>query len=143
MIIDGNKKYLNDIIILEKTIYPQPWSKNHFENDLKHPAGYNKLFIIDDKCIAYLFGHSIEEEFHLNNLSVCKKYQKQGIATLLLNDVIQYSINSDISKILLEVRCDNYAAINLYEKFKFEKYNIRKNYYKKGKDAFLYSKNLK
>ena len=143
MIVAGDKKYLDDILIVEKSIYSQPWSKNHFKNDLQHQAGYSKLFVVDDKCVAYLFGYSIEDEFHLNNLSVSKKHQKKGIATLLLKNTIQHSTKNNIRKILLEVRCDNYAAINLYEKFKFEKFNVRKDYYNKGKDAFLYSKSIK
>ena len=139
MIVKGNLKYLNDIVAIENSIFLQPWSRIHFEKDLQHSAGYSRFFIEHNQCSAYLFGYSLDNEFHLNNIAVNKKQQNRGIASLLVRDLLKYCKKKKINKILLEVRCDNVIAINLYEKFNFKKINIRKDYYKKGKDAFLYN----
>ena len=37
--------------------------------------------------------------------------------------------NKKIINITLEVKCDNYKAINLYQKYNFEKQAVRKKYY--------------
>ena len=43
---------------------------------------------------------------------------------------------------LLEVRVSNAPAIALYEKFGYERYGVRKNYYADGEDAFVMKTNL-
>ncbi len=64
-------------------------------------------------------------------ISVIKQYWNQGIATLLLRDILNFAKTSAKAEIVsLEVRSDNLAAIHLYEKFGFEKIGTFKGYFK-------------
>ncbi|MDU3153939.1 MAG: GNAT family N-acetyltransferase, partial [Anaerococcus hydrogenalis] len=67
----------------------------------------------------------------------------QKIASYMLEHLINSSRNLKISKIWLEVSTKNIPAINLYEKFGFEKIRLRKNYYSlTHEDAFIMLKEL-
>ena len=66
-----------------------------------------------------------------------------GIATSLLNHLVETSLSNNMKEIWLEVSTKNTPAINLYKKFGFEVMGIRKNYYQKlGEDAYNMKKEL-
>ena len=69
-----------------------------------------------------------------------KNYSNLGIASSLLSESIDMLKKLNIAKLFLEVRESNTPAINLYEKFKFKKISIRKNYYpNNNENALVYS----
>ena len=80
----------------------------------------------------------IYDRVEIDYIIVDEKYRNHGIATKLLNYVIE---NNNISNITLEVRESNVIAINFYEKNGFKKAAIRKNYYK-NEDAILMIKKI-
>ena len=135
----ANINHLDEIISIENNIFNQPWSKVHFVKDLQLEISFNIVCIEGENCIGYLFGYFIEDEYHLNNIAIKKSYQRRGFAKKMLNYIIEKCKDQQINKIMLEVRCDNIPAIKLYDSMGFYKINVRKNYYKKGKDAFLYN----
>jgi ribosomal-protein-alanine N-acetyltransferase len=57
------------------------------------------------------------------------QYLRQGIATKLLNQLLQDAKKKKTARILLEVRVSNIAACALYQKVGFEIDGRRKNYY--------------
>ncbi len=66
-----------------------------------------------------------------------KNYSNLGIASSLLSESIDMLKKLNIAKLFLEVRESNTPAINLYEKFKFKKISIRKNYYPNNNENAL------
>lgn len=52
-------------------------------------------------------------------ISVLSKYNNQGIGSLMMDEVIRVAKSYHKTKIELDVRCDNIAAIHLYEKYGF------------------------
>tara|TARA_B100000131_G_C18112649_1_gene610176 strand:+ start:1434 stop:1865 length:432 start_codon:yes stop_codon:yes gene_type:complete len=143
MFVKPNLDHIDEIVNIENDIFEQPWSRYHFLSDIKKNVSYNIMYLEKSRCVGYIFGYIIENEYHLNNIAVKKNYQKRGIAKKILHYVIEKLKDKNVGKIFLEVRCDNFAAIRLYELFGFEKKNIRKDYYKKGKDAILYNMDIK
>ncbi len=57
---------------------------------------------------------------HLNHIAVKKEYQKQGIATALINHMEKYAKENKISKISLDVTLENKSAVLLYKKLHFK-----------------------
>ena len=108
-------KYLSVKEIMGKKITNNPFSKclGYFENN---------------EIIGFLDFSVIYEKIEINDIYVSEEYRNLGIASKLL----EYMINSieEIDNITLEVRVDNEIAINLYKKFGFEIIGVRKNYYK-------------
>lgn len=68
-------------------------------------------------------------EVHIINLAVRPEYRHQGIGELLLNGIIQQSLELKAILITLEVRVSNLTAQNLYRKYGFTLRGIRHAYY--------------
>ena len=73
---------------------------------------------------------------HILDITVSKEMQYKGIGSLMLSTVIKKNSEAGIKHFFLEVRTSNIAAINLYKKFGFKIFMLRKNYYEDdGEDA--------
>ena len=75
------------------------------------------------------------------NIAVKKDYRRQGIATLLLNHILNICKEKEINTIHLEVNEENFSAISLYQKLGFKECGRRKQYYDNTYDAILMKKN--
>jgi ribosomal-protein-alanine N-acetyltransferase len=84
--------------------------------------------------------HHILDEGAITNIVVHPGYRRRGVATALLYEVIGYAKKHNISRLTLEVRVSNHAAIALYESVGFEQEGIRPGFYDSPKeDAAIYS----
>lgn len=66
------------------------------------------------------------DDVHITNIVTKKNCRNQGIASKLLEEIIQKVKDKPLT---LEVKSSNFPAIHLYEKYGFEKIGVRKNYY--------------
>ena len=71
---------------------------------------------------AYLNDESSKIGF-ISNVSVCSEYTGKGIASRLLDMTITYARDRSFIQMRIETIVDNFAAINLYEKFQFKIYD--------------------
>lgn len=92
---------------------------------------YVKLYTysVDKNVVAFIQYEEIYDRFELDNIFVIDNYRNNGIASLLIDFMIQEGRRKKISNITLEVREDNTKAINLYKKYGFVNKAIRHNYY--------------
>lgn len=135
---------INNIMKLEITLHPYPWTKGIFNDCIK--AGY-LCFIgeIDDEIIAYSALSYGAGESHILNISVAKPHQGKGFGRQLIQFMMQQAKDKQADMVLLEVRGSNKNAIALYESQGFNEIGIRKSYYKtpNGKeDALMLAKQL-
>ena len=72
------------------------------------------------------------DEGNINNIAVDENFRNRGIASGILNNIIEKSKERGVATLFLEVNEHNEGAIALYKKFGFEKIAERKNYYKSG-----------
>lgn len=78
-------------------------------------------FIIYKNNVPIGYYH-VENENKFNWFGICilKKYQNTGLGTLIMNHMLYCAKFLNIKKIDLAVDINNYAAINLYNKFGFK-----------------------
>lgn len=86
---------------------------------------YRFCLAIENKAILTYF--KIYEKIEIEYLYVNDMYRKQGLASLLLDNLIHKY--NDIVNITLEVKESNIIARQLYKNFLFKEVAIRKNYY--------------
>lgn len=129
MIIEINK---NNIDLINNSFISKEYILNELENN-----PFAKILILkeNDEIVAYIYYSDIYERAEINQIEVNKIHRNYGKGNFLLN----YMINLLKKNITLEVKEDNYSAIKLYEKNKFEKKAIRKGYYN-GIDGILYER---
>lgn len=102
----------------------------------------SKVYLKDDKIIGYISYQIMYERAELNYIFVKEEERKKGIASKMLEYMLNNLKEENIEKIDLEVNSLNKKAINLYQKYGFKTVNIRKKYYN-GIDGFLMLKEVK
>ena len=98
-----------------------------------NPFNNTYLYLLANKPVGLISFSTIYDRVELDYIWVHKEYRKKGIASKMLNYMLN---NTDVNSISLEVAIDNTSAINLYKKYGFKVATIRKKYYN-GKDAYL------
>jgi ribosomal-protein-alanine N-acetyltransferase len=89
----------------------------------------------DGRLLGYALFWHVVDEVQLLNVAVAIESRRRGIGLALMNDLIAYARAHDVARILLEVRASNAAAIALYDRLGFERFNVRERYYADGEDA--------
>lgn len=83
------------------------------------------------------------DDAELMTIGVGAAYQRQGIATVLLDALIDRAREQGARRMLLEVRVDNEPALTLYRNAGFERIGLRKRYYQPGNiDAYTMALDL-
>lgn len=122
---------LDAVTAIENTIYPHPWTHGNFADSLA--AGYHCWVI---ECAGKVAGYAVvmiaAGEAHLLNLSVAASWQRRGVGREALGFVARLARDYGATKMLLEVRPSNTAAIALYAGAGFSELAVRRGYYPAG-----------
>ena len=132
---------ISDILIKE---FDDFWNYSVFKDELSNSN--STYFVAKDasqEIVGFAgvwFGY---EEAHITNIVTKKNKRHLGIATNLLQTLVDYcKRRPSIFSLTLEVKESNISAIGLYKKFNFEKVGIRKNYYNGLENAIIMTKKL-
>ena len=125
---------LPQVLAIEQASFPQPFSENFFRMELELDVA--RLYVVRDseRVVGYIDYWNVGPEMHVITLAADPAMRKKGIASRLLDFMIQDAKKNPVSLISLDVRESNLAAIALYEKFGFEKMRIRKKYYQDNQE---------
>lgn len=121
---------IDDIMEIEMLSFNIPWSRDSFVSELTTNK-FAKYIIarIGNKVVGYAGMWKVLDEGHITNIAVHPKYRQRKIGTGLVEVLLSLAQEFEISKLTLEVRKSNKAALTLYKKFGFEALGIRKKYY--------------
>ncbi len=136
----GDEKEIAEI---ERECFSLPWSENAVVSSIDKGDAF---FVLEKgfSVVGYVGLSTVLDEGYINNIAVKKEHRQKGGAGLLLNELIKYAENKDLSFISLEVRASNKNAIGLYEKNGFKNMGIRKNFYENPKeDAIIMTKTMR
>ena len=139
------KEFIDQVYEIDKESVPIPWSKNSIEEEMNNMLAHFIVAKDDEKVVGFAMCWFIMDECHIGNIAVTPPYRKQGVASLLLDELLSKCKEHGTTYILLEVRASNVPAQNLYKKYGFEEVVVRKKYYKNPdntyEDAIIMSKN--
>ncbi|MBI5043296.1 MAG: ribosomal protein S18-alanine N-acetyltransferase [Nitrospirae bacterium] len=125
------KEDIDEVLKIEHASFSTPWSREMFFCELTdHPFSY--LYVAKDekkKILGYICYWLVFDEMNILNLAVDERYRQSGIGSSLLRFVLEDGADKGAQNVILEVRCSNIAALELYEKFGFRQVAVRKNYY--------------
>ena len=134
-------KNVDDVISIQNNLNIHILSKENILNDLNKSNFKCLMAIYKEEIIGYIsFSHIFDIE--IESIIVKSSYQRQGIGTLLLKYVFNFSKENKINNVFLEVRKSNLAAISLYKKMGFKIISIRKKYYENTEDALILKRQL-
>jgi len=122
---------------LECACQTDPWSLQHFADELDHPFAAVDLYWHREQLAGFLCSWLIAGELQIQNLVTHSALRRKGIAVRLLEHAITRSCSAGLNAVWLEVRISNVPAITLYERFGFIACGRRKGYYPDGEDAMI------
>ena len=132
---------VDQILRLEDQLEKDRYSKEIIESSIIADNYINLVAKIDGVIVGYLSASLVLDECSLLKIVTSLENRRQGVANMLIDNLEEYLCKRDIRVVMLEVRTDNIAAINLYKKTGFRLDGVRKKYYIDC-DAELYSKEL-
>ena len=128
---------LPQVIAIERRAFPTPWSLAMFVLELSKPSGICLAAVVDGELVGYLICSRYDTVWHVMNVAVDPSLRRRGIATALLNRVLERVDDPD-AQYTLEVRRSNEGAIALYDRFRFRAAGVRRRYYAdNGEDAVI------
>lgn len=138
-----NSGDIDEVCRIENESFSIPWSRESIIKAYQNEA--NIYLAAEDEAgiIGFAGLWTSYETADLCNIVVDKKYRKKHAGYALLNEGIRLCRESNIERIMLEVRKSNKPAINLYKKMNFCEIGIRKSYYSEPvEDALIMEKIL-
>ena len=129
--------HVSQIADLERLCFNDPWSENSIASELNNKLSHWLVALDGEKVIAYVGSQTVLGETDMMNIAVHPDYRKRGIATELIQELINALNERNSHSLMLEVRESNDPAKELYLKMGFELVGIRKNYYRNPKENAL------
>lgn len=130
--------HLQAVANLETLCFADPWSVDALTEELHNPCARFLVALQGEAVIGYLGCHHVADEGFIANIAVHPAYRRLGAARQLVTTAIQDG--GTLSRLTLEVRQSNAAAIALYESLGFTKDGVRPRFYTHPiEDACIYS----
>ena len=144
LVREAHDQDIDQMMAIEELCYENPWPREAFEEEIEQ-ADIGAGIVVEDEglLVGFLTGMLVADEFHLHNMAVHPDFRGRGIGRELMTAVESMCHEKGIHRIQLEVREDNEIARHLYLSSGFESVGTRKDYYGPGRDAYLYTKQLK
>ena len=127
---------LPNVIAIERRAFPTPWSLAMFVLELSKPTGICLAAVRDERLVGYLVCSRYDTVWHLMNVAVEPRLQRQGIASALIERLFELA-DAPSEQYTLEVRSSNEAAIKLYEALGFRPAGRRRGYYHDNREDAL------
>ena len=124
------------ILRIERDAFTNPWSRYDFVLSTG-PRFYSVVAQWNGYIVGYAVSLLSEDEMHIGNLAVAKKWRRRGIGGSLLMHLLNQARARGLRRVTLEVRMSNEAAQHLYSKHGFIHIAIRKGYYTHPKEDAL------
>ncbi len=132
------RRHLRAVLDIEADVYPRPWSARLFEDELDRRGRVYLVARVGPTVVGYAGLLMIADDGHVATVAVAPAWQRHGIATRLLVELVRQGIALGARQLTLEVRMSNIRAQDLYRRFGFVPAGARKAYYAdNGEDALV------
>lgn len=128
------------LLELEQGAFPasERWSEQSWLDEL---AATDRLVLAgrdaDERVMAAATFQCVADTADLHRIMVAREHRGEGVAKQLMNAGLEWAQGVGASRMLLEVREDNDAALGLYEGCGFEMIARRNDYYGPGVHALV------
>lgn len=135
--------HLKDVAQLDKILFGSSWSLDSFRKEIQNKVSTNFVICNDTIIIGYAITWMIVDELQINKIAVIHDYRNLGVASWMLDFILQQAQLKKLSTAFIEVRRSNESAIHLYQKFGFKEFGVRPKYYDSPKeDALLMQRQI-
>ena len=125
------KADLPQVVSLEKRIFPDPWPRSAFLEQIADEGWGAVVAEADGKIIGYACYFVVNAEARLTNIAVDPDSRRKSVASKLLEAILRIAQESGCEYLLLEVRPSNVEACAFYERFGFALLYRKPDYYRR------------
>lgn len=119
---------IDAVTAIESHIYPFPWTRGNFADSLH--SGYSAWLMKDGgTVIGYALMMLVQDEVQLLNIGIAALHQHSGLGSALLQQQCGIARSHGATRMFLEVRPSNVAALALYRRHGFVEIGRRRDYY--------------
>ena len=118
------------VVDIERRVFAMPWTPGMFAKETSAVQDSLPLVALaGDRLIGYAVLWFVGVRVHLANIAVDAKFRRLGIGRMLLERVFEETRRRGSSKVSLETRVSNQAAVGLFRKMRFRTVTISHGYY--------------
>lgn len=132
-----NENDIEAIATLETGIFPDPWSVKSIKETYENKSALILGAYQEETLIGYVIFYYVLDEGEIARIAVSPAYRRQGVADKIFTGLLDFCVEKNIERILLDVRISNEAAISFYRKLGFADDGIRKDFYDNPKEHAL------
>lgn len=136
------EEHLDFISSIDVYGFSDGWNKNMLKSAISSGNFSGLMYYENGEPLAFITYSVAIDTADIEEVFCLPKCRNKGIAKTLINAASAELKDMGVKKLFLEVKLDNIPAIKLYESLNFVNISIRKKYYKDGKDALVYKKEL-
>ena len=136
-IVAMDQSHISAVAALEQLCFSDPWSEKSVASELQNPLSLWLVAVDGVNVVGYIGSQSVMGESDMMNVAVSPEYRRLGVATRLINGLVEALRAKGNHSLSLEVRASNAAAIALYEGMDFQEVGRRRNYYRNPKEDAL------
>jgi [ribosomal protein S18]-alanine N-acetyltransferase len=138
------RRHLTQILLIEQTSYPRPWSRKVFETEIDQMRDGTREYLVARfrRAVVGYAGlwftmNPDGDEAHITNVAVAESARRSGVGTQLLLELAERAIERGCVSWTLEVRASSTGAQELYRRFGFVPAGLRTRYYENTEDAIV------
>lgn len=129
---------------LHQTGFDDFWDENAICDLLNVPGAFGLLAFApgsgqhqgsacaEDIPLGFVLVQVVLDEAEINTIVVGPAARRCGVGNILMENVVSHLQKHGVGRLLLEVACDNAAAMALYQKLGFAEIGRRRGYYRRN-----------
>lgn len=123
--------------ILREARESASWSRQALLEFMPLPGAVALMSERAGRPTGFVLGRLVADEAEVLNLAVREECRRQGEGRALLEELLRRFTESGVSRVFLEVRESNRAAVGFYERMGFRQSGRREDYYREPREAAL------
>ncbi len=120
---------LDEVVEIERRVYPTPWSEETFLEELAAPRRIYLVALLEGEVVGYAGMMLVADEAHVTTVVTEPQRRRERVATRLMLRLAHRAVQSRARSLTLEVRSSNKGAQALYRRFGMAPVGVRKKYY--------------
>ena len=136
------EKDIPKIAAIERICFAEAWSLEMIKAGAARQEFCALLIEEEEETLGFIMGSVLFEDAEIYKVAILPQNRGNGLGSTAVEAFANEAKRRGATRIFLEVRPSNEAALRLYQKHGFEKTRLRKRYYADGEDCLEMKKEL-
>lgn len=136
------QKDIAKIAAIERACFAEAWSLEMIKAECVRPEFCALVLEEEEETLGFIMGSVLFEDAEIYKVAILPQHRGKGLGYAAVDGFAAAVKSRGGTRIFLEVRPSNEAALRLYQKYGFEKTRLRKRYYADGEDCLEMKKDL-